>query len=78
MAAAVSWALAWGAGAPVACSVPLRGAWEQALEPLREQEAAQSEGPVAAHGPSVLRFLGVPLALGALAVASEAVAALVA
>ena len=70
--------VAGGVGAPVACSVLLRGALEQALEPLREQEAARSGGPVSAPGPSVLRFLGVPLVLGALAVASEAVAALVA
>lgn len=56
----------------------LQGAWGQALEPLREREAARSEGPVSAPGPSVMRFPGVPLVLDALAVASGAVAALVA
>ena len=56
--------------------MPLQGALGQALEPLREQEAARSEGPVSALEPSVMKFLGVLLVLGALAVASGAVAAL--
>ena len=75
-AAVVSWVTAWNVTAPVVCSVPPQGASVQASEHSREQGAARLAEPAEALGPAVVGLLGALLALGVLAVASGAVAAL--